>query len=161
MVRGARAGLIAVVLLGTIGGCTGDGGDDGPPPTTTTSVASIIALTPESPVVRLDPEVAGRPEMLELRIGPVGNPERSGFEVRVDLETSDDGASTYDLGRVSTFPPDAPGVFSLRLPDGAVRDLTGGGRKASVVLRLVSLGPDMPLPASLRLVVGGATLRPA
>ena len=60
---------------------------------------------------------------------------------------------------MSTFPTDAPGAFALRLPDAAVRDLTAGGRKAAVVLHLEPVASDLPLPASLQLVVASVTLR--
>ena len=158
-------GLVAIVLLAAVGGCGGDGdGDDPPDPTpatTTSSVRPTIALTPTTPEVRLAPTVAGAPEVLDLLIGPVVNPTRAGFRVRVELETVDGGRSTYGLGEVSTFPVDAPGQFALRLPDEAVRQLTSGDRSATVVLRLEPVAADMPLAESIRLVVASARLRPA
>ena len=119
-----------------------------------------VALTPTSPEARLEPTTSGAPEVLDLLIGPVVNPTRAGFRVRVELETGG-GRSTYGLGEVSTFPVDAPGQFALRLPDEAVRQLTTGGGMATVVLRRGSVSADLPLPESLRLVVASATLRPA
>ena len=103
--------------------------------------------------------MSGPAEVLELRIDPVTNPTGAGFVVRVTLETLDGGSSEYALGEVSTFPTDGPGAFALRLPDAAVRDLTTGGRKAAVVLHLAPVALDLPLPASLELVVASVTLR--
>ena len=105
--------------------------------------------------------MSGPAEVLELRIDPVTNPTGAGFVVRVTLETLDGGSFAYALGEVSTFPTDAPGAFALRLPEGAVQDLTAGGRKAAVVLHLEPVAGDLPLPTSLRLVVASAALRPA
>jgi hypothetical protein len=160
---GRRAGalLAAIVLVATLDGCSGDRDDEAPPPpASTTSVPSTTALTPDRPEVRLAPTVSGRPEVLDLAIGPVGNPARAGFVVRVGLETVGGGRSEYPLGEVTTFPSDAPGTFALRLPDDAVRELEAGA-KATVVLHLEPVAADMPLPEALRLTVASAVLRSA
>ena len=84
-----------------------------------------------------------------------------GFFIRVTLETLDGGGSGVRAGRGEHLSTDAPGAFALRLPDAAVRDLTAGGRKAAVVLNLEPVASDLPLPASLRLVVASVTIRAA
>jgi len=132
-------------------------GAEGEPPerATPSPTRAPLTLTAAEATARLDPELSGRANYVEVRIGSIQNPRAEALSLRVTLEVagSGDDVEMHEIGRISPFPADAPGVFKLPVPEKAAAALSASPTGASVVVELEPSSADRPLSDAVKVQV--------
>jgi hypothetical protein len=108
---------------------------------------NVSAAVPEA---RIALELPERVESLTLRIVSLSNPAMQAFVLRVSLVAVQDGRTAeVELGRVSPFPLDQPGAFSLPLSDPADRLLEATNGHVDLVVELLPADAARPIQPPL------------
>lgn len=171
-IRPFRILAAAVLACAAAAGCHARSGEATPPGKTVVD-ADTVVLTAAAPRATLPLDlarVAPAAEVAEVDLARVENPAGVPFSVRVRLAWGADAAAAERspgvvLGTLGAFPAQQGGRFVLDATDelrqarAAVRAAPGAG--AYVVLELVAIAADRPLPASLRVHVAPVVFREA
>jgi hypothetical protein len=119
------AGLLLAALLLVAGvGCTGLPGlptaaPSPPSPAATPTGLVVVVLSADQPSARIaqprQPAVTG----VRLAVQAIQNPSGQGVALRVAVEDTATPPRHVDVGAVSPYPSNQPGVFTLVLPEAA------------------------------------------
>lgn len=164
--------LAAAVVACAAAACHARTGEATPPGETVVQ-ADTVVLTAAAPraTVPVDlARVAPAAEVAEVELARVENPAGVPFSVRLRLAWGADAAEAERapgvvLGTLGAFPAEQGGRFVLGVADELrqARAALGAapGTAAYMVLELVPIAPDRPLPASLRVHVAPVVFRGA
>jgi len=116
------ASLLLATLVLVVGvGCAGLPGQPtaAPSPAATPTGLVVVVLSADRPSARIaqprQPAVTG----VRLAVQAIQNPSGQGIALRVAVEDTATPPRHADVGSVSPYPPNQPGVFTLALPAGA------------------------------------------
>lgn len=147
-----RSGLIAVLLL-ALAACgpsrpRGEPLDEAEAEPSAVPSRETLLLTAGRPRATIDP--GPLPEgraVLELELLSIEGADDA-FVVRIAFAPETDGAESFEIGRVTPFPPDRAARFALPIPDALARSLRASpGLRISI--EVLPIAADRPLPEDL------------
>jgi hypothetical protein len=121
MNRAATASILIACMVLVVVGCSGRTTPE-PLPTSTSASPAVVVLTTDQPTARISQPRQPSATAVRLNVQAVKNPGDQGLAIGVAVEDAATAARRVDIGNVSPYPSEQPGVFTLVLP-GPAADL--------------------------------------
>jgi hypothetical protein len=96
-------------------------------------------------------------EILTLRISSIDNPRSQAFVLTVLAEPQD--GDLEEIGRVTPFPPDRAGTFTIVIPERVRSAFAKGRGQRAVVIRIDPASEEVGLESPLRVLVHSVLVR--
>jgi hypothetical protein len=142
------AGIVCTCLLLAAGGCHGRPARQ-PSPSPTSAGAATVTLTADHPTAYVSQPSRPDATTVRLDIRAIDNPSGQGLAIGVAVEATGTPARRANIGTVSPYPGNQPGVFTLPLPASATQLVRHG--TTVLVVTVTAAVPGTPLRPDVRL----------